>query len=126
LPPVPVIGAPLAEWSYEKNPEGSSGVVQQLPLEGWVETRTDQIQLHFEEVTRNDQFVELHDPNRKVNVRLFPDRLDWKVGDSDWGGGVVGKWTIRPSAEAPPAEPQEKFDFSVEDRTVLLGDGAFE
>jgi hypothetical protein len=92
---------PLAEWSYEKNPEGSSGVLQLSPLGAWEEIRTDNIKLTFEEVSRNDQFVELRDETRDVNVRLYDDRMEWKVAMGDWSAGVVGKWTIKPTGDAP-------------------------
>ena len=81
-----------ARWSYPSSPEGASGNIAQQDGGKWVETRSDNLAMQFQEVERTDEYVELYDASRRLNVRLYADRMEWKRDGQDWFRGQIGSW----------------------------------
>jgi hypothetical protein len=94
-----------SQWRYQTSPEGPGGIVKQ-DEQGWLEVRSGRPDIRFQEVTRSDEFVELHDPGRRLNVRLYDDRMEWSRDGQAWSRGQDGKWDADQgvSVESPPAE----------------------
>jgi hypothetical protein len=80
------------QWTYERSPEGLSGVVQEMHGGIWIETRGDGVVFRFTEKARGPEFVELFDESRQLQVRLYDDRMEWRRDNLDWVRGQSGEW----------------------------------
>lgn len=101
-----------ASWSYPTSPEGASGSITQQDASNWLEARTDNQTMRFTEVTRTDEYVELYDAERRLDVRLLGDHMEWRRDGQEWFRGQDGSWqapvvtepanTSQPGSSAPP------------------------
>jgi hypothetical protein len=94
-----------ARWSYPVSPEGASGSIAQQDGGEWLETRSDNLTVQFQEVERTDEYVEIFDPSRRLNVRLYADRMEWKKNGQDWFRGQAGSWDAAAQPAAASDEP---------------------
>jgi hypothetical protein len=73
-----------------------------------VETRSDNLTIPFQEVERTGEYVDIYDPARRLNVRLYADRMEWKKEGQEWFRGQDGSWdapTPPPPTNTQPPPP---------------------
>jgi len=81
------------QWTYERGPEGHSGVLRKQDDGSWLENRSDGAEFHFRERSRDAEFVELFDQERNLDVRIGNDHLEWRRNGQPWERGQGGAWT---------------------------------
>jgi hypothetical protein len=111
-PPAPLSGfmpsdPQRARWSFPASPEGASGAIAQQETSTWVETRSDNLTMRFQEVARTDEYVELYDPARQLYVRLLADHMEWKREGQEWFRGQDGKWDAPSPPPPTDTQPQQ-------------------
>lgn len=80
-------------WSYAGDESGRSGVFVKQRDGTWVEFKDAKVWAKFKEVTRTAEYVELHDENRGIWVRLHTTSGAWSRNRTRWttfGNGKPG------------------------------------
>jgi hypothetical protein len=78
-------------WVYE------SGWFQKKEGKNWIEVNQENYdgpgKLNFREMKRTKEFVELNDDSRKISVRLYDKKVEFKQGDDEeWNHLYDGRW----------------------------------
>jgi hypothetical protein len=76
-------------WVYETSV--GPGEFRQMPDGSWQETNP-MAGFYYQEVGRNPAYVELYDPNRALNVRLYQGYLMQRNQGGYWFPGYTGYW----------------------------------
>lgn len=85
-----------ANWVFVESPEGASGSLQYHDTSQWRETRSDGVTRHFDEIGRNNDYVELFDASRALYVRLYADHIEWGRDPKSMSRGQNGSWQPPP------------------------------
>ena len=106
----PAIDPQRAKWSFPTSPEGASGSIAQQASGIWVETRSDNASMKFQEVARTAEYVELYDASRQLYVRLLPDHMEWRREGQEWFRGQDGTWDAASLPLPTSSEPLPTID----------------
>jgi hypothetical protein len=81
------------EWVFtEQGKEKNSGSFKRKDDATWVESNSRGEQHTFEEWQRNNDYVLLVDPKRKLYLRCFADRLEIFANTGAWATLYKGAW----------------------------------
>lgn len=106
----PAIDPQRAKWSFPTSPEGASGSIAQQDSGTWLETRSDNVSMTFQEVARTVEYVELYDASRQLYVRLLPDHMEWRREGQEWFRGQDGGWDASSLPPPTSSEPLPAAD----------------
>jgi len=107
--------SPYSDRSSYRDANGS--VFQVLGGRNWKSTGRDGNVFRFVETTRNDDYVELYDGDRKIYVRLYADRGVWSSDGSEWRRwpGSEGSWLGKKRYQDPDDTESDLRPRSAED-----------
>jgi hypothetical protein len=87
-PSVAPTGKDISEfnyWSYDKDEAGNPGYFKKEDDKHWVEMKAGRVWAHFEEVKRTPEYVEMHDANRNLTLRLYDNAIVCITpGEDEW------------------------------------------